>query len=200
MNDEDQQILDFLPVINETFQNAITPGTNLTLDESMIKSYHQNLKGKIKIHPIGNEIRNMVDAATKIVINMELYEGKDYMKEYGAIVATTLQLTAPYHGTGHCIIAENWFGSVKTAWVFSKHMLYSIMLVKTAHKDLPHLYLCENVLDRGEWVACSTEKDGVKLHACCFYNLQIKDFISTCSTSTPGDPRVTKNYGNVPCP
>ena len=39
-DDEDQQILDFLAVINETFQNAITPGTYLTLNESMIKFYH----------------------------------------------------------------------------------------------------------------------------------------------------------------
>ena len=27
LDDEDQKILDFLVVINETFQNAITPGT-----------------------------------------------------------------------------------------------------------------------------------------------------------------------------
>ena len=39
-DDDDQQILDFLAVINETFQNAITPGTYLTLNESMIKFYH----------------------------------------------------------------------------------------------------------------------------------------------------------------
>ena len=39
-DNEDQQILDFLAAINETFQNAITPGTYLTLDESMIKSFH----------------------------------------------------------------------------------------------------------------------------------------------------------------
>ena len=38
----------------------------------------------------------MANTATKIVMNMELYEGKDYMKEkdrvkeYGATAATTL--------------------------------------------------------------------------------------------------------------
>ena len=74
-------------MINETFQNAITPGTYLTLNESMIKSYHWNLKGKIKIIrkacPIWNEIKNMADAATKIdaaikiAMNMEIYRGKD---------------------------------------------------------------------------------------------------------------------------
>ena len=209
-DNENQQILDFVAAINETFQNAITPGTYLTLDESMIKSFHRNLKGKIKIirkpHPIGNEIKNMADAVTKIVMNMELYEGKEYMKEkdhvkeYGATTATTIWLTAPYHGTGHRIIADSWFGSVKTAVALSKRGLYSIMLVKTAHKDFPRLYLSEKTLDRGEWVACSTEKDGVKLQACRFRDLQIKDFISTCSTSIPGAPRVTKHHGNVPRP
>ena len=79
----------------------------------------------------------MADAATQIAINIELYEGKDYMqekghlKEYGATAATTIQLTAPYHGPGRHIIADSWFGSVKTAVVLSKRGLYSIMLVKT---------------------------------------------------------------------
>ena len=77
---------------------------------------------------------------------------------------------------------------MKAAVELSKRRLYSIMLVKTAHKDFPCLYLSENVLDQGEWVACSTEKDGVKLQACHFCNLQIKDFIFTCPTSIPGVP------------
>ena len=40
LDDEDQEILDFLAVINETFQNATTPGTYFALYESMIKSFH----------------------------------------------------------------------------------------------------------------------------------------------------------------
>ena len=72
------------------------------------------------------------------------------------------------------------------------------MLVKTAHKDFPCLYLSENVLDCGESVAYSTEKDGVKLQACHFCNSQMKGFISTCPTSIPGAPLVTKHHGNVP--
>ena len=199
-----ETILKYLQLSNSDNKNQ------QILDESMIKSFHRNLKGKIKIirkpRPIGNEIKNMADAVTKIVMNMELYEGKEYMKEkdhvkeYGATTATTIRLTAPYHGTGRRIIADSWFGSVKTAVALSKRGLYSIMLVKTAHKDFPRLYLSEKTLDRGEWVACSTEKDGVKLQACRFRDLQIKDFISTCSTSIPGAPRVTKHHGNVPHP
>lgn len=63
---------------------------------------------------------------------------------------------------------------MKTAVVLSKHGLSS-MLVKAAHKDVLGLKMH---LIKGEWVAYSTEKDGVKLQACHFHNLQIRDFIS----------------------
>ena len=107
----------------------------MTLDESMIKAYHKSLPGKIKIkrkpRPIGNEIKDMSDGRTHIVVQMELYEGKEAMeskghvKKYGATCATTLRLTRPYHGTGRTIIADSWFGSVKTAIA-----LRNLLLVK----------------------------------------------------------------------
>ena len=47
----------------------------------MIKLYHQNLKGKIKIkrkpQPIGNEIKDMADARSNIAVELEMYEGKE---------------------------------------------------------------------------------------------------------------------------
>ena len=57
------------------------------------------------------------------------------------------------------MIADSWFGSMKTAVALPKRGLYSKMLVKTTHQDFPCLYLSEKVLDQGEWVVCSTEKD-----------------------------------------
>ena len=47
--DPDQQILKFLEAVNTQFQTCLTPGSYLTLDKSMIKSFHCSLKGKIKI-------------------------------------------------------------------------------------------------------------------------------------------------------
>ena len=52
------------------------------------------------------------------------------------------------------------------------------MLVKTAHKDFPSELLGETPLELGEWVTFSTTKD-----------LKTKDFISTCSSIVPGNPR-----------
>ena len=75
----------------------------------MIKSFHHDIKGKVKIirksRPVGNEIRNMSDALSHIVMNLVLYEGKELMadtthvKEYGATTATILHLAQPYHGS-----------------------------------------------------------------------------------------------------
>ena len=97
-DDEDQQVLDFLAAVDQNFQNSIIPGSYVTLDENMVKSFHQNLKGKIKIIrepcPVGNEMKNMANSASEIVLNLELYEGsdtmsqKDYVKSHGATAAT----------------------------------------------------------------------------------------------------------------
>ena len=103
-NDEDQQVLHFLANINQNFQNSVIPGSYLTLDESMMKSFHLNVKVKIKIirkpHLVGNTIKNIPDGASQIVFYLELHEGKDimsqkdYAKLYGATAATTLELTS----------------------------------------------------------------------------------------------------------
>ena len=155
---------------------------------------------------MGNEIKNMCDGMSKIVINLELYEGKDIMsgknhvREYRTTTATTLHLTEPYHGSGRCVIADSSFGSMKCASELMKRGLYSIMLVKRAHKDFPCQLLGEETSQRGEWKAYTADKDGVKLQACRFRDLKVKDFISTCSSAIPGLPRKTKHHGNVTRP
>ena len=120
-----QQLLDFPEATNTQFRKSVVSGSYLTLDESMIKAFHKDLKGKIKLiwkpRPIDNEIKNLCDAMSQIVLNLELCEvtdimsGKDHVKEYGASTATTLCLTQPYHRTGRRVIADSWFGSVKCA-------------------------------------------------------------------------------------
>ena len=74
-----------------------------------------------KPRPIDNKIKNLCDAMPQIVLNLELYDckdimsGKDLVKQYGASTATTLHFTQHYHGTGHGLVADRWFGSVKRA-------------------------------------------------------------------------------------
>ena len=112
--DKDQQVLDFLESVNKAFQNAVRPGDYLCLDESMVKAFHKNLKGKMKIirkpRPIGNEFKTLCDARSKIVLFAEQYKGKEFMasKEYvdelGATTACCLCLTNPWKGTGRIVM------------------------------------------------------------------------------------------------
>ena len=41
---KDNQIMEFLSAVNDNLLQALTPGNIITLDESMIKLYHRNLK------------------------------------------------------------------------------------------------------------------------------------------------------------
>ena len=80
--DKDKQIMEFLSAVNDNLLQALTPGNIITLDKSMIKSYHRNLKGKIKIkrkpRPIGNEIKDLADARSCIAVKLELYKGRKH--------------------------------------------------------------------------------------------------------------------------
>ena len=116
-------------------------------------------------------------------------KNKDHVQEYGATTATTIRLTQPYHGSGRRIVADSWFGSVKSAVELRKHVLFSIMLVKTAHKNFPQTLLGEACLQRGEWQSCTTEMiDVTNLQAVRFVDLETKDFIN----SNPRPPKENK--------
>lgn len=55
-------------------------------------------------------------------------------------------------------------------------------------------------MERGDWVAYTATTDEVKVQACCFRDLKVKDFVSTCSKTIPGNPRKTKHNGFTSCP
>ena len=132
----------------------MSAGDYICIDESMVKSYHRDLKGKMKIKGkpchIGNKLKTACDGRSKVVLGIELYEGKDVMKEkeftglLGATAATCLRLTKAWKGTGRVVIGDSWFGSVKSAINLMKiNGVYSILLVKTAHKLYTRALLAE---------------------------------------------------------
>ena len=73
-----------------------------------------------KPRPNGNEFKKGADARSNIITHLELYERKylmaekDHVEEYGATTAIVLQLVKEYNGSGHVVIADSWFGSVKS--------------------------------------------------------------------------------------
>ena len=207
--DPNEQINEFLDAVNNHLKTAMTPSDVIVLDESMIKSYHKNLQGKMKImrkpRPIGNELKNVCCGFSKIVLHLELYRGKEIMqhaehvRELGATTACCLRMTKAWSYSGKIVVADSWFGSVKSAVnLLNRNGLHSIMLVKTAHRDYPKDLLATP--NRGEWNSATATIDDVDLLAVKFMDLQEKQFISTCSTSSVGPPRQTKHHGEVPRP
>ena len=209
--DMDDQIMDFIDAVNENLKTVMRAGETLCIDESMIKAYHRNLKGKKKIirkpRPIGNELKTVSDAKTNIVLHMELNEAKEdmatkpYVAEFGATAACSVRITEPWKGSGRIVVGDSWFGSVKTCkQLWEKNGLYANMLVKTAHKDYPRFMLRDQKLERGQWASATTKVFGKEMMATRFIDLQEKMFISTCSTSLDGPPRKTKYHGDVTRP
>lgn len=183
------------------FQEALTPGRDLTLDESMIKSYHQDLPGKIKIRrkprPVGNEVYDLCDAETLIVLVLEFNKGKhinpdkEFVKELGATTACSLRLTKPYWGSGRVVYLDSWFGSIKTCSELLDRGLYCVGVVKTAHKLYPKELLAGEKLEKGEWVSASPTADGAAKIWCCRYmDRKPFQFVSSCWTSLNGEARI----------
>ena len=74
------------------------------------------------------------------------------------------------------------------------------MLVKTAHKNYPQSTVLASPENRGGWTSANGIMEDVQLLAVKFKDLQMKQFISTCSASTDGPPRATKHCGLISRP
>ena len=115
-------ILDLLDAVKSQFTAVLTPAYFVTLDESMIKFFHHDLKGEVQIilnpRPIGCGIKNMSEGVLKKVLYLELYMGnkmehKRYEKEYDATAAIKLCLAESYYGLERRVKTDSWFGSIK---------------------------------------------------------------------------------------
>ena len=203
---EEAEVLIFIDVLNQVFQSALTPGSDLTVDESMISSRHRNLEGKKKIkrkpRPIGVEIKNLCDSRSMINLVLEKNESKermaqkDHHAQFGATTACTLRLSKPYHGSGRTLYGDSWFGSVKTCKELLNVGLYSTLVVKTAHVNFPKEMLArQGDLSPGDYKSCVNEVEG--LVAVKYMDKKEKLLVSSCATTMQGKPkeRISKRTG-----
>jgi hypothetical protein len=148
---------------NEHRPTVFKPGTYICGDESMSewrgRAWHvgDTVIGlphvtKIARKPkgVGTEIRSLADGETRIILGLEIQEGKEamatkpYSQQYGSGTSSLLRLTQPYAGQGgvHVVVADSAFASVKTAIALLVHCgMGFIGLVKTATKYFPKAYL-----------------------------------------------------------
>lgn len=87
--------------------------------------------------PLGIMMKTIVDGSSGILMGAELMEGKEtmeereYAKEFGSTAATTLRLMKPFANKGRILVADSWFGSVRSAFALRRRFnTYSVMCVK----------------------------------------------------------------------
>ncbi len=138
---------------------VVVPGHQLVIDE-MISPYEgmesiysmEGMPGKVCIQRkpkgIGIELKALADGLSNIILQIEIQEGKEYMKDkqymkqYGAGTSQCLRLTKPYCNSLRIVIGDAAFGSVKTLLALKDiNQLYFIGCVKMAHREFPKKYL-----------------------------------------------------------
>ena len=156
---------------NKNREKGLWPGSVLCADESM--GAWRGLAAKLgdmtvglphatklarKPEGVGTEYCSLCCAETKIMLQLEIQEGKDKMleKEYahfhGSGTSSLLRLTKPWSGSDRTVVADSAFASLKSAQALHNHRgLRFISLVKTAHKQFPKAKLQQHQYsERGE--------------------------------------------------
>ena len=198
--------------MNTQFKSVLSAGSQITIDESMIKAFHRNLPGKVKIRrkprPVGNEVYDLCDSLSMIVLHIEFNQGKENNKKkefeetYATTKATTLRLTKDYWGSNRTFYMDLWFASVVTSELFLEHGLHSVGVVKTAHKHFPKALLDgEAALSKGEWRSVvAMGENSPKIWGCRYMDRKKFDFIATCSSDLDGTPRISSRRQEVKRP
>lgn len=156
--------------LRAAFWSAVNCSWLMVLDESMVQWQGRGMPGLMvvlrKPTPIGLELHTLCCAVCGILFWFEVYEGQkamDKMKyvvkssgcvgssgsepKYPKSVALTMRMMdgARLFGSGRVLIADSWFGSALCAAVLWSVGVFSIMNVKTAHKNYPKDAMLEHV-------------------------------------------------------
>lgn len=160
----------------------INPGEYLTPDECMSSWLGSEALFDVNGMPhlskiirkpkgVGCEIKSLADGLAKIMLRLEIQEGKERMATkrfvvrtaanctptspnigqytadlaagnvYKATTAQTMRLLEPWFGTGRTAVGDSYFASVETLLALAKHGVFFMGIVKTAHKEYPMKHL-----------------------------------------------------------
>lgn len=161
----------WIDAVNIKFKTAVRPGLEIVVDESMIANKNDKADCRTYIprkpSPWGHEFWTVVDCISGICIGFELNEGKEvtrlreFVAEFGATTATTLRLVSKYFNSNRIVYIDSWFQSVQTCEQLLANGLYSVGIVKTAHRNYP-----KNTLE----AACG---NGAGDRSCAYYITEV---------------------------
>jgi hypothetical protein len=148
----------WLEACTQRWQHAYSPGTVLVVDESML--FWTGLGAHLtylprKPTPLGIMFKSLCDAST-ICFNLELVEGaerdqqKEFVREFKATTACTLRLTKPWWGRGRIVVADSWFGSMRTCEELAEVGVFSILCVKNGSAGYPKAEMKAAMQQRGD--------------------------------------------------
>ena len=189
-----------------TWQKLYVPSETLVADESMLAWMGKHMPGWIivprKPKPQGLEWKTLCDAKTKLLLNIDIQEGKlrnaakEFNDTHKRSTGCTLRLLKPWFGSGRTLIADSWFGSTTTAIaMYNVAGCYCILNVKTAHQHFPREEL-KGALNESDDVATymssftATDGKAVEIFASGQMEKQPLLLVATCATDQPGEPRV----------
>lgn len=163
-------IKDFVKLFNEHREGMLSVGEYLLVDELMVpfksrKSEWNHLQGAIAVYKIkrkpkgiGLQFKGMVDCSSKIMMRLELCEGKgqgktEFEDAVGPSAAVVMRLTQPWFKSGRVVVADSAFSSVSLAMELQKQGLHYIGSLKTSTARFPIKKLSKKPLKRGETFA-----------------------------------------------
>ncbi|KAK3268132.1 hypothetical protein CYMTET_23347 [Cymbomonas tetramitiformis] len=204
----------FIDIWNAWIQHCYKCSHLLNPDETMIRWISKYclpafMFVRRKPDPCGQELKSVSDVVTRVMIFVELQEGKtrdavkDYVKEYGATTAFVLRLidTLEIGGLGKVLTMDSWFGSVKAAILCLEKGTFIVGLVKTNTKGYPLAQLrdlAENIDKTTHSTRAVSMLAEVKLDIgkrniyACYHKgpaQSILPLIATCATTIPGANR-----------
>jgi len=202
-------ITDFVDSINAHRDSHVSPSEYLCVDESMCKWYGQGgpwIKRGLPMYVAidrkpenGCEIQNTACGRSGIMLRLSVVTSAEHQRATGTDnddglphgASVLKRLVAPWAGTQRVVCADSYFASVAAANQLLTMGLRFIGVVKTATRGYPMEALSTLEVDtRGDNATYthSTPEGAVKLMALMWVDRERRYFVSSTSTSMPGEP------------
>ena len=148
------KIFDFMCLLKKNFQKHFKLGTNVSIDESMIKfKGKSSLKQYLPSKPIkrGYKVWCLADALTGYLYNFDIYTGKEEEKLGALGEQVVLKLINGLNLLQHHIFFDNFFTSVTLLLQLKKKEVAATGTIRTNRKVFPKELLGKDKLETGEY-------------------------------------------------
>jgi hypothetical protein len=143
-----------MSLLKRNFQKNFTLGTNVCIDESMIKfKGRSSLKQYMPSKPIkrGYKVWCLADSSTGYLYNFDIYCGKEDDKEGTLAENVVLRLISKINLVEHRLFSDNFFTTISLLIQLKKKNIGATGTIKTNRKLFPKELLRKEQLQLGEY-------------------------------------------------